>query len=490
MTDVSKFFTALSERAYKENDLSDVTYAMCEADPVFKQFFLDFFFKDQNLNAKDCTLYREVAYPDGSRPDLVVREKMCDKNARVYFVEVKIWDGSHHFAQYKNTLCNHENIGQVGNHFGYIANYAIEENQLSDADREVYRMMESQSRVKTWGDFAEALKKDFKNSPLVEAYLDYLLRVCPYDDFNIDEGDELNVVDHFKIVADLYLVISAIVEKNKDENALEGVSPYNRSSRQFQSMRRMGRYFEFTKSFKETESTNESSIWGWLGVVYEKVGGSWGARVCVEFEDTPGWGKKVCNKYNGMVKNGVLRFYYNGDLATNDLRDFVKNVLTGKIQPGDAQCDTSFNALLMMKILPFAIEKYFYGKLNDEWMVEKGYDSDEENPTSHCGRYFKLRKISNTEDASSGKDDIPLGWVGVVFNGGVHFDGGSDAPVFIVQLPKCDGIFNLNGWSQDKCSKYWWNTKLNLNSSPATVQGFAKAFRGCLENVLLSEESK
>ena len=43
MTDLNKFFKALSERAYKENGLSDVTYSMCESNKVFRQFFLDFF---------------------------------------------------------------------------------------------------------------------------------------------------------------------------------------------------------------------------------------------------------------------------------------------------------------------------------------------------------------------------------------------------------------------------------------------------------------
>lgn len=123
MTDISKFFTALSERAYKENDLSDITYAMCEADPVFKQFFLDFFFEDQELKAEDCSITREVAYPDRARPDLVVREK----NGGVYFVEVKIWDGNHHFAQYASTLEKIEQVEKtkVCDHFGYIANYEV-----------------------------------------------------------------------------------------------------------------------------------------------------------------------------------------------------------------------------------------------------------------------------------------------------------------------------------------------------------------------------
>ena len=485
MTEISKFFAALSERAYKENDLSDVTYAMCEADPNFKQFFLDFFFDGQNINAKDCTICREVAYPDGARPDVVVR----DKNGQVYFVEVKIWDGSHHFAQYKNTLCDQEKVDQneVGNHFGYIANYAILKDQLSGADQEVYEVMKS--RVKTWGEFAKALKRScvFEEF-MVKAYVDYLMRVCSYDDFTVKADDLLNV-GSFKTVETLYNTISDIVEKK-----LDGVVPYNRSSRQFQSMRRMGRYFEY-KKFKETEGSNESSIWGWLGVVYEKIdGSSWDARVCVEFEQRAGWGEKVCNKYKKMVEDGVLRFYYGGKLEENCLREFLNEVL-GKVNKGqpierskDSNC---FSNLFVMKTLPFAIEKYFYGKLNDDWMIERGYDSDEENPNSHCGRYFKLRRINKFGDTSSGKDDIPQGWVGVVFNEQRYFNVNSgDKPVFIVQLPNCKGVFNLDGWTQDKYLQYWWNMKLNSNSDSATVEECAHAFWDCLRKVLLKEDKK
>lgn len=477
MTDISKFFTALSERAYKENDLSDVTYAMCEADPVFKQFFLDFFFEDQELKAEDCSITREVAYPDGARPDLVVR----DKNGQAYFVEVKIWDGSHHFAQYKNTLCGQEKVddNEVGKHFGYIANYVIEKDQLSGEDQKVYEKMTS--RVKTWREFAETLKKSSAlGESTVKAYVEYLVRVCPYDDFTIGEKGTINV-SGFKTVSTFYKTISDILE-----NKLKGVVPYNGSSRQFQSMRRMGRYFEYTK-FKESESSDESSVWGWLGVVYEKIDNSWGARVCVEFEQRTGWGEKVCDKYNKLVKDGVLRFYYDGELNETGILEFLKNVLN-KVNKEESECSMghkNFAELLAMKTLPFAIEKYFYGKLNNDWMIERGYDSDEENPNSHCGRYFKLRRISKSGDALSAKDDIPLGWVGVVFDDKAHFDvkaGGE--PVFVVQLPKCEGVFNLNGWTQDQCSNYWWNMRLNPNSCSAIVGDFAKAFRVCLENVL------
>ena len=39
MTDISKFFTALSKRAYKENDLSNVTYDMrYHVDKVYDKY--------------------------------------------------------------------------------------------------------------------------------------------------------------------------------------------------------------------------------------------------------------------------------------------------------------------------------------------------------------------------------------------------------------------------------------------------------------------
>ena len=467
---ISDFFVALSKRAYKENDLSDVTFALCEADAAFKKFFLDFFFGVENLDASEVVLEREVAYPDGSRPDFVIRT-----GAEVCFVEVKIWDCNHHFAQYKNTLCGQEKIDpkEIDKHFGYIANYTIVKEQLPEADQRVYEVMKS--RVKTWKDFVGELKKNpvFDDSTIVKAYVDYLMRVCSYDDFTV-KADDLLDVGGFKTVETLYNTISDIVEKK-----LDGVVPYNRSSRQFQSMHRLGRYFEYTK-FKETEDSNGDSVWGWIGAVYEKVDNTWVARVCVEFENTPGWGEKVCKKHN--VKDGVLRFYYDHDDEFKKLQEFVEDVLDGKIQPGNAKCGKNFNKLLVMKALPFAIENYFYGKLTDEWMIEKGYDSDEENPTSHCGRYFKLRRTNEPGDMSSGRDDIPQGWVGVMFDERAHFGREFDnVPVFVVQLPKCEGIFELNSdWLQDQCSKYWWSKKLN----PMPVDDLANAFKACLKGVL------
>ena len=100
-TNTIRFFKELSQRMYKENDLSDIIYALCESNLQFKQFFLDFFFKDKGLMAANVTLEREVQYEDGSRPDFVIR-RLKDREEEVFFVENKIWDRSHHFAQYIN----------------------------------------------------------------------------------------------------------------------------------------------------------------------------------------------------------------------------------------------------------------------------------------------------------------------------------------------------------------------------------------------------
>ena len=126
-TNTVRFFEGLAQRMYHENDLSDMVYALCLSNTQFKQFFLDFFFKDQGLKAENVLIEREVSYSDGSRPDFVIRDE--DK---IYFVEVKIWDRSHHFAQYANTLASILSQTDWDLKLGYITNYKIIATELSD----------------------------------------------------------------------------------------------------------------------------------------------------------------------------------------------------------------------------------------------------------------------------------------------------------------------------------------------------------------------
>ena len=69
-TNINKFFEYLAERKYHENDLSDITYALCYANDNFRKCFLNFCFKDENdsvdIDTRDLT--REYSIED-SRPD-------------------------------------------------------------------------------------------------------------------------------------------------------------------------------------------------------------------------------------------------------------------------------------------------------------------------------------------------------------------------------------------------------------------------------------
>lgn len=93
-TNMNRFFKAIASRMWKENDLSDITYALCESNESFKQFFLDFFFKEAHLEAKLAKIIREHSVED-SRPDFWI-----DTPQGTYIVEVKIWGANHHFKQY------------------------------------------------------------------------------------------------------------------------------------------------------------------------------------------------------------------------------------------------------------------------------------------------------------------------------------------------------------------------------------------------------
>ena len=52
------FFRFLSDKFRKENDLSDITWAMCQSCESFRQYFLKFFFPEIQLD-EDISIERE-----------------------------------------------------------------------------------------------------------------------------------------------------------------------------------------------------------------------------------------------------------------------------------------------------------------------------------------------------------------------------------------------------------------------------------------------
>ena len=191
----TNFFQALAERAYKENDLSDVTYALCRADGEFLQFFLDFFFPNANLKAESIRSFEREHSDAIGRPDFWIETK-----DDLYIVEVKIWDWNQHFEQYHELLIKQHGKTRSQNdywdHLGYIANYKVTSTEKGTSVNE-------KCGVHTWYEFKLALEKSAcSKSLLVAAYMKYLKSLCHFHEVKIPEGWHVKGAD-FKMFREL-----------------------------------------------------------------------------------------------------------------------------------------------------------------------------------------------------------------------------------------------------------------------------------------------
>lgn len=457
MTDLTKFFGALSERAYKENDLSDVTYALCESDSCFRQFFIDFFFgMHYKIDASKVVITREVSTEWG-RPDFYIR----DDNGRLFIVEVKIWDGNHHFEQYYDILADNKgNNTDRGNkenwhRLGYIANYEAITEVAVKIDTNTTEVVKNLcARVATWKEFVEKFESfDCFNDPAIKAYVKYVKKVCPYDDFNLDDwvnslNDKNKLEDDFKMVGEYADVIKECI--NVCEKKLKECEFKHYNSRRKDDLRYMmpGRkWFEF-------ELEKNKKVWG---VVYVRYLGNEGGVVCVEFENTNGWGKPVCDKFPNLVVDGYVRFYMPtpANLSDDNLSNFIVDLISA-VRGNDVQKISSkgyiVKELLSMKALPMMLEQKLYEKLKNvqvqiggkkyEFRFVDGYDA--EVLESHCGRYFELIEVNQTnENENSVKQTQSIcGWIGMMYSK-THTFGKKEeihtyraAPKFIIEIDK------------------------------------------------------
>ena len=119
MNSITHFIEELSSYYYHENDLSNITVALCNSNKLFCSLFVHFFFPDLEIDNID-DIQREV--PDenamGSRVDILIRLRDEDQP---YIIEVKIGDKNHHFGQYEEAY----NIPSC--RLGYIVNYNLTE---------------------------------------------------------------------------------------------------------------------------------------------------------------------------------------------------------------------------------------------------------------------------------------------------------------------------------------------------------------------------
>lgn len=446
---VYDFFKVLADRLYKENNLSDVTYALLAANSGFRKFFLDFFFPGAGLSPDTVVIEREHAVP-GGRPDFWIRAG----NGTVYIVEFKIWDGNHHFNEYVQILEKDENGGKdkASQRLGYIANYSLEDHKNAFGACSLH----------TWKEFEDALAGENVHDLQIHGYLEYLKRVCPNEDFKL-ENWKFDLAD-FAHVKAFYAWLEAAIEA-VDKGA--DCKLYTRSSRDFKNKEWMGRFFEFT--YKP-----QQRVWAWIGVYYTNKG----AELCVEFEDRAGWGRPVCDAYRSAVHGGSLRFYFQkttGGEFTDEtvIERFLKGVVVD-VRGNTIDLDAYSHAgcahdqsLLAMKVFPSMLEAGIRAA-KTVTIDGKPYEivlrtkSDEVRPESHCGVYFDLVPhvdASGNTDAANAEQETASktinGWMGVLYNENCEYtDGDKEAlapkgkPVFVCEVRG----YNLKvpeGWRPD-----------------------------------------
>lgn len=388
-TDMAQFFSAISSRMWRENDLSDLTYALCESNVEFKQFFIDFFFGQGTIDASTAKIVREKSF-DGSRPDFWIQA-----NGVNFIVEVKIWDGSHHFKQYLPFVDN------VPNRLGYIAAYNI----VADADGSPVNRAKYPG-LRTWKELILALSSEVKEEGLgigdvaIIGYMKYVRSVCGMG----EEYADITVIDSkpMKLLADITSCIITAVEWCKNRGVCEfyGKSPTNSDYTW-----RKGVFFQFNH--------DGAIAYGFVGLYFGKAKES--PFVVLEFDNVPGWGEGVCKSLN--VKDEKLQFYPDETIIKDGalLGAFLENVIIGinshKID-GISREKKYISKYAELKYIQLFARKLRMGMLNfedDKLGYTVKYYANNRTWPGAVGEYFEIKLADK---------DVTWGWVGITFADG------------------------------------------------------------------------
>ena len=133
-----------------------------------------------------------------------------------------------------------------------------------------------------------------------------------------------------------------------------------------------------------------------------------------------------------------------------------------------------------MKQLPFILEHYFIDDTFIKELAKKGYEikleyvRDQEEPNSHCGRYFRLQK--KVEDGKSMQSLSFQGWIGVLYNENCKRDSGENygnKPSFELEISK-GAITRPDGDEWDGNSWGWWCCSIDCTKEWSGVLGVAR----------------
>ncbi len=431
LTNIEKFFRELSRRMYKENDLSDMVYALCRSNPGFMQFFLDFVFGDGKLVASEFRIEREVSFGN-DRPDFVMTKK---DNGERYFIEVKIGDRNHHFSQYCSRL-NKLNTSEFcsGPHLGYITNYYIDpDKDLAGADKCVF----NNCCVHTWKEFKEALSKTSLISCLdedVKGLLAYCEMVCPTPFADEPVNNYEHNSENFKAIKIWYEALESYLNKSNAisiniDSLLHGITikKYRVANTPAESI---GIYFEaqdVTENISDTEKMcNGQKIWGWAGWLLTE---SFHPGFCIAFDNMEGWGAPVFKRLN-KHEESWLSFCYDFPVANKDVDDLVfsdafkdvcERIITGKGEEKKATAPNKVDeSLYAARKLPLYLRQQVFPRLSCvSYRIEPFPQKDSFNPKGWCGEYFAVK--TNPRDGDDSKQ-IGVYWVGTYFDGNQRKD--------------------------------------------------------------------
>ena len=258
MKQLEQFITNLAYRFRNENDLSVMTWTLCQTSDLFLESFINFFFP--GLCCESISLKREVS-EDDSRPDFFFKY-----NNETYLIECKIYDRQHHFEQYI------KRFKIPNNHLGYITNYPL---------------LKSGFEVHTWTELYSYLKKliPAKESGLWNGYLSYLENVC-----NIFINESPMNLDGMFSVYTFYRSLDEVFAFDNDRytssvyNSKKDTNNGGNFTRSTPRDGVIGKYFGV--SFKQVRWKKS---WGWMGVYFEREH----PLICVGFDSRDGWGKPI-----------------------------------------------------------------------------------------------------------------------------------------------------------------------------------------------------
>jgi hypothetical protein len=318
----------------------------------------------------------------------------------------------------------------------------------------------------------------FLNDSVIKGYGGYIYAVAELHDERQAESDIGNyqsfVANDFVKVREFMGSLGEAIEKAND------VVEYTRSSRCFRRGCRMGRFFE-VKNFKDGHS-----VWGWIGAYYN-YGNNGDPEICVWFEDRPGWGKLVCDKFRDKYSGDKPKtdtWYYRGEGghlyfymldSDKDISTFFNRVLEEIRSDNISSCKLeiakvkeTYEPLLSMRRFPLWIERNFFNNLQiDDCVVIVDAGGDSEDPYNHCGRYFTIEK--QLKQNCGGKKQQLKGWVGVLFG---ENENAIEKPQIEVQFLQENGKYEC-----EKCLSECGSDKMSSIASEfqKTVKAYCKS---------------